>query len=300
MNEDPKTQEDAPVSREEASASDNPNNELPKQDSHVWDLVFALLFLAIGAVALVFSGRAVSSDGVLGFLPYPAPTPELAWAQTVEFYPTHRSPFPEPPREQVEIAETELGVDLLQEAVFDTFETLPEKLLQRKKTDGGDIVLSLLIDKKSHLLNVLSNGHVAKRYLVSFGRQYRAGPKRRIDDLRTPSGTYFILNKIEKDAKGARLVLSYPNLIDLSEAVKEGVLTSERFEELRAAALKKRYSPPPEMGQVSIFVGVDPLRIVGEHLVFDNASDGSISMNRKDFEELFSLLPVGTRITIQD
>ncbi len=280
--------------------SERRNEDPPRQDSTVWDRVFALLFLAIAGVALVFSGRAVSSHGVLSVLAYPAPTPELAWSQVVDYLPVFRKPFPNPPTPQVEIFRTALGMDLLQEAVFDTFVPLSEKLAGVSKEQGKEVYVSLLIDKKSHMLNVLANGHVVKRYLVSFGLNYRAGPKRRRDDLQTPSGTYYILNKIEQDARGARLVLSYPNLIDLAEAVKAGVLTQKRFGELKEASEKKRYVPPPEMGQVSIIAGENPLRVVKDRLVFDNVSDGSVSMNRQDFGELFSLLPVGTRVTIQD
>ena len=276
------------------------SHEPPRQDSSVWDRVFALLFLAIAGMALVFSGRAVSLHGVLSVLAYPAPTPELAWSQVVDYLPVFRKPFPDPPTPQVEIFRTALGMDLLQEAVFDTFVPLSEKLTDLRKENGEEVYISVLIDKKSHLLNVLANGHVVKRYLVSFGLNYRAGPKRHRDDLQTPSGTYYILNKIEQDARGARLVLSYPNLIDLAEAVKAGVLTRQRFVELKEASEKKCYVPPPEMGQVAIIAGENPFRVVGDRLVFDNVSDGSVSMNRQDFGELFSLLPVGTRVTIQD
>ena len=80
----------------------------------------------------------------------------------------------------------------------------------------------ILILKKEHRLELISQGNVIRTYKVALGRGGLA-PKEREGDERTPEGNYVIDARYANSAYHRALHVSYPNPEDRKHATKLGV-----------------------------------------------------------------------------
>jgi murein L,D-transpeptidase YafK len=81
---------------------------------------------------------------------------------------------------------------------------------------------SILILKKEHRLEVLSNGKVIRSYKVALG-QGGLAPKQQEGDARTPEGHFVIDARYPNSAYHRALHISYPSAEDRKHAAKLGV-----------------------------------------------------------------------------
>ena len=81
---------------------------------------------------------------------------------------------------------------------------------------------SILILKKAHLLELLSNGKVIQTYKVALG-QGGLAPKRKQGDALTPEGHYTIDARNAASHYHKALHVSYPNADDRKRAAQLGV-----------------------------------------------------------------------------
>lgn len=136
-----------------------------------------------------------------------------------------------------------------------------------------------------------------KSYKIGVGRNKDLKPKIKSNDNRTPEGIYFICQKAElKPGKlGTRWMrLTYPNLSDIRRAEKSGIIDSRDSVRLKKAykdSSFKRIETPLGFG-IGIHGTDKPEQIGGKY------SDGCIRMHNRDIEELYSIVPVGTRVEI--
>jgi murein L,D-transpeptidase YafK len=82
---------------------------------------------------------------------------------------------------------------------------------------------SVLIFKKDHLLELLSDGKVIRTYHVALGTGGLA-PKQKEGDARTPEGHYIIDSRNAQSHYYKALHVSYPNAADRERAAKVGVV----------------------------------------------------------------------------
>jgi murein L,D-transpeptidase YafK len=142
---------------------------------------------------------------------------------------------------------------------------------------------NVVIDKSDFELQVFDSEGWFATYPVVFGNKDQSD-KRMEGDRLTPEGSFRIIEKRSPYKWGALLMLDYPNAESIA-----------KFQHRKAnREIPSNASPG---GGIAIH-GTWP----GSDWVVDNYvnwTEGCISLRNADVEEVFALLPVGTRITIQ-
>ena len=128
-----------------------------------------------------------------------------------------------------------------------------------------------------------------KTYQIALGNT-PTGHKRQQGDGRTPEGEYYITHKNPKSNFYLSLGVSYPNISDADEGLKNGLITKAQHKEIISAINSK--SKPPQ----STKLGGDIFIHGG-----GKGSDwtlGCVALENEDIKELFDLLPVKTPVKI--
>jgi murein L,D-transpeptidase YafK len=117
---------------------------------------------------------------------------------------------------------------------------------------------------------------VLAKYKVALGRGPK-GPKERQGDHKTPEGQYFIDSKNAHSRFQLALHISYPNARDRSRAALE------------------RVNPG---GDVEIHGLPSAFAFFGSFQSFIDWTDGCIAVSDAEIEEIWKLVPVGTKVEI--
>lgn len=137
-------------------------------------------------------------------------------------------------------------------------------------------VEQLLIHKQERKLEVISNGQVIRSYRIALGRQ-PVGHKQQSGDNRTPEGIYHIDWRHRSPNYNLSMHLDYPNLKDRAEAWKRQVDPGGMIM-IHGTPVDDEY---PEW----FFKGLD-------------WTNGCIALDNASMQELWNLVPVGTRVEI--
>ena len=135
----------------------------------------------------------------------------------------------------------------------------------------------IIILKSAHTMTLLSGSRVAKTYKVALGT-VPVGPKRVEGDHKTPEGNYII------DAKNAHsrfylsLHISYPSAADQERARTLG---------------------QPPGGAIMIHGLARPFAYLGPLHRQSDWTDGCVAVTNAEIEEIWKLVPVGTRVEIR-
>jgi murein L,D-transpeptidase YafK len=136
---------------------------------------------------------------------------------------------------------------------------------------------SILILKRDHVLELLTDGKVIRSYPVALGRGGLA-PKEREGDERTPEGHYVIDSRNSTSRFYEALHISYPDAGDRERAAKLGV------------------SPG---GAIMIHGLPDGLGWLGAaHRLYDWTS-GCVAVTDTQMDEIWRVVPVGTPVEIR-
>jgi len=136
---------------------------------------------------------------------------------------------------------------------------------------------SILILKKDHVMELLSNGRVIRTYKVALGRGGLA-PKQKEGDARTPEGRYIVDSRNASSAYHKALHVSYPNADDRKRAAKLGV---------SPGGAVMIHGLPNGKGWVG-----------GAHRLYDWTL-GCIAVTDDEIDEIWTLVPVGTPVEIR-
>jgi murein L,D-transpeptidase YafK len=148
---------------------------------------------------------------------------------------------------------------------------------------SSDSAYYIIVDKSDFELKVYDAEGWYATYPVVFGSK-DPGDKLREGDKKTPNGSFkIILKKIHKQW-GPELLLDYPT--------KENV---ELFKERKAQGLI------PSNAKIGAGIAIHATRPQEEWTVdnFYNWTDGCVSVKYSEMKDLFSYIPVGTKVTIQ-
>jgi murein L,D-transpeptidase YafK len=136
----------------------------------------------------------------------------------------------------------------------------------------------IVVLKSARIMRLYSSDNkIVKEYRVALGRN-PVGAKQRQGDSKTPEGTYTIDRKNQHSQFHLSLRVSYPSAQDRQRAQHEGV------------------DPGGDImihGLMPVFSWLGPL-----HRQHD-WTDGCIAVTNAEIEEIWSLVPVGTRIEIR-
>lgn len=139
------------------------------------------------------------------------------------------------------------------------------------------MVDSLVLRKRSHVLTLYERGVPVRRYLVALGRQPE-GDKQYLGDQRTPEGVFHIVERNPASRYHLALRLSYP----------------DSAHRARAAALGR--SPG---GDIMIHGLPDEYADVGAAHREDDWTEGCIAVTNAEIEEIWRLVLVGSPIEIE-
>jgi murein L,D-transpeptidase YafK len=135
----------------------------------------------------------------------------------------------------------------------------------------------IVVMKSARTMTLESKGRVLKTYKVALGGQ-PVGAKEHQGDHKTPEGEYVIDAKNEHSRFYMALHLSYPNAADRARAHSLGASPGGDVE---IHGLGKQYG----------WVGA------GHRLV--DWTDGCIAVTNEEIQEIFGMVPVGTRVQIK-
>ncbi|HMG67800.1 MAG TPA: L,D-transpeptidase [Chitinophagaceae bacterium] len=141
----------------------------------------------------------------------------------------------------------------------------------------------IVIDKSDYELNVYDEKGWFATYPVVFGNN-SLDDKKMEGDRNTPEGVFHIISKKIHEKWDRFMALDYP--------------TKESYEKFR---LRKMRGEIPANARIGGGVGIHGTWPHDDYIIdrYNNWTMGCISMKNNDVEDLYSYLPVGTRITIR-
>lgn len=135
----------------------------------------------------------------------------------------------------------------------------------------------IIIFKSKHEMQLLAGGKILKSYKIALGGN-PVGPKQRQGDHRTPEGIYQVAGRNANSAYHRSLRVSYPNEQDRARAAKLGVAPG---------------------GDIMIHGLPNGYGWIGRGHLAKDWTDGCIAVTDQEIEEIWRLVPDGTRIEIR-
>lgn len=157
---------------------------------------------------------------------------------------------------------------------------------------------SLVVWKSQYSLTLFKGSSPVKTYWAVFGKGYGDGDKERSGDMRTPEGDFYICSMYRSKRFYKFLGLSYPGLKHAAQGLQRGVITPREYEEIEQAHRERRQ--PAWDTRLGGAIGIHG-RMLEDPAVWasrQNWTDGCIALANTDMDELFSIVSLGTPVTI--
>lgn len=149
-------------------------------------------------------------------------------------------------------------------------------------------------EEQSVALHPCLSLYVDNRLVKSFSASLGGNPvddKEKRDDGRTPEGEFYVCQKNPHSQYYRSLRLSYPNIEDASRGLRGGLIDAPTHEAI-LWAIGHGAIPPQDTR-----LGSD-IMIHGGGGTGGNWTAGCIALDDDDVEELFAIVPPGTRVTV--
>jgi murein L,D-transpeptidase YafK len=148
----------------------------------------------------------------------------------------------------------------------------------------------IIVRKKLRALEVYDGGELIKTFTIVLGFA-PAGDKEAEGDGRTPEGEFYVFTKNAESKFHLSLGLSYPSKDDAASGFAAGVITKAERDEI-VTAIDNGKMPPQKTalgGEIYIHGGG-----IGSDWTW-----GCVALTNEEIEEIFRVVPVGTRVTIK-
>ena len=145
------------------------------------------------------------------------------------------------------------------------------------KTKPVTLANRIVIVKSRRSMTLLHDDHVLKTYQVALG-SVPSGAKQKQGDHKTPEGNYTISAKNPHSEFHLSLRISYPNAADRQRAHKLG------------------FSPG---GDIMIHGLMSRFAYLGSLHRQTDWTDGCVAVTNPEIEEIWNLVPVGTKVEIK-
>lgn len=157
------------------------------------------------------------------------------------------------------------------------------KKIKRAVADSIENPYHIIVDKSDYELKVYDEEGWYATYPIVFGSK-DLSDKMREGDKRTPDGDFKVILKKIHPKWGPELLLDYPN--DISY---------RKFKERKAKGLI------PKNARIGNGIAIHATRPQEEWTVdnFYNWTDGCVSVKYTEMKDLFTYIPLGTPVTIQ-
>jgi murein L,D-transpeptidase YafK len=141
----------------------------------------------------------------------------------------------------------------------------------------------IIVDKSDYELKVYDDEGWYATYPIVFGSK-DLSDKMKEGDKRTPDGQFKVVLKKIHPKWGQELLLDYPNNMSI-----------QKFNQRKAQGLI------PKNAKIGDGIAIHATRPQEEWTVdnFYNWTDGCVSVKYSEMKDLFSYIPVGTKVTIQ-
>jgi murein L,D-transpeptidase YafK len=142
---------------------------------------------------------------------------------------------------------------------------------------------TILVDKSDYELSVFDDDGWYATYPVVFGEK-TLGDKMYEGDRKTPEGEYRIVSKRPHDKWGKIMLLDYPTPADWA-----------KYNERKAKGLI------PKGKGIGNGIAIHGTWLRDDMAVdyFQNWTNGCVSLKRSEMDELFEMIPIGTKVTIR-
>jgi len=157
---------------------------------------------------------------------------------------------------------------------------------------------SLVIWKSQYSLTLFKGDAPVKTYWAVFGKGYGEGDKERTGDKRTPEGDFYICSMNHSKRFYKFLGLSYPGIKHAERGLQQGLIASREYGEIESAHRERRQ--PSWETPLGGAIGIHG-RMLEDPSVWamrQNWTDGCIALSNTDIDEIFSLVSLGTPVTI--
>jgi murein L,D-transpeptidase YafK len=148
---------------------------------------------------------------------------------------------------------------------------------------------SIVIRKEKRALDVYDGERLIKTFTIVLGFAPE-GDKETEGDGKTPEGEFYVFTKNPQSKFHLSLGLSYPSKEDARRGYTQGLITSADRDAI-VAAIESKKMPPQKT------------KLGGEIYIHGGGTErdwtwGCPALKNEDIEELFSAIPVGTKVTI--
>lgn len=160
---------------------------------------------------------------------------------------------------------------------------IPAKKSQKPVKAIEESPYYIIVDKSDYELKVYDDEGWYATYPIVFGSK-DLGDKMKEGDKKTPNGNYTIILKKINRQWGPELLLDYPNPTNVQ-------LFNER----------KQKGVIPKNARIGAGIAIHATRPEEEWTIdnFYNWTDGCVSVKYTEMKDLFSYIPVGTKVTIK-
>ncbi len=159
---------------------------------------------------------------------------------------------------------------------------------------------SLVIWKSNYTLTLYKGNRPVKTYHAVFGRGFRDGDKQRAGDKRTPEGEFYVCTMNHSKRFYKFMGLSYPGVKHADIGLQEKLISRREYASIVRA--NAEHLQPPWDTRLGGAVGIHGRMLDGtaspELAAVLNWTDGCIALDNADVDELFSVVTLGTPVTI--
>ncbi len=136
---------------------------------------------------------------------------------------------------------------------------------------------------------------LVKSYQIALGNN-PTGTKRRQGDGATPEGDYYIMHKNARSRFYLSLGVSYPNIADADEGLKNDLITKAQHQAI-VAAIRNKTKPPQNtrLGGDIFIHGGGTGKLLG---LIRDWTLGCVALENGEIKELFETVPMKTPVRI--
>jgi murein L,D-transpeptidase YafK len=158
----------------------------------------------------------------------------------------------------------------------------------------------LVIWKSQYTLTLYKADRPIKTYRAVFGRGFRDGDKRQVGDRRTPEGDFFICTMNHSKRFYKFMGLSYPGIPHAESGLQGGLISRLEYSSIKKATDERRQPPWNTRlgGAIGIHGRMLDSAVAPRIFPGMNWTDGCIALENADVDEIFSVVSLGTRVTI--
>jgi murein L,D-transpeptidase YafK len=160
--------------------------------------------------------------------------------------------------------------------------------------------LRLVIWKSQYTVTLYKGETPVKTYRAVFGLGHGDGDKRMEGDKRTPEGDFYVCTMNHSKRFYKFIGLSYPGLQHAEYGLQTKVISPGEYTKIKKAIDERQ--PPPWETRLGGAVGIHGRTLNGDaapqQFLRVNWTDGCIALDNSDVDEIYSVVTLGTPVTI--